>query len=170
MRMAEWFREQLEATGEGFVWSAEQVPVERRDVTPPRRLGEWTAARHVFHMAYYEKEIALPSMRQWAGGPPLPEERLDEDVAWGEGRTVEESLASFREVRAEEVALAAQLDEALWEETRETVWGAVTLLWVVSKTFQHTAEHINDVMRMALFWDRFAAREQERERESALRK
>jgi hypothetical protein len=40
-------------------------------------------------------------------------------------------------------------------------WGNVTLLWLVSKTFQHTAEHIHDVMSMALFWDMPEKYEQE---------
>jgi hypothetical protein len=31
---------------------------------------------------------------------------------------------------------------------------------VVSKAYQHTAEHTNDVLRIALFWDIFWARYQ----------
>ena len=33
------------------------------------------------------------------------------------------------------------------------IWGPVTLSWVVSKTYQHTAEHTGDILRIALFWD-----------------
>ena len=34
-----------------------------------------------------------------------------------------------------------------------TGWQDVALYWVVSKTFQHTAEHTHDLMRLVLFWD-----------------
>ena len=43
----------------------------------------------------------------------------------------------------------------------ETNWGPVPLFWVVSKTYQHTAEHISDLLRIALFWDDFAAGEED---------
>jgi hypothetical protein len=35
----------------------------------------------------------------------------------------------------------------------------------VSKTYQHTAEHINDVLRIALFWDFFADNNRQQEKE-----
>ncbi|MBE3143746.1 MAG: DinB family protein, partial [Planctomycetes bacterium] len=127
-------------------------------VQPPAGLGEWTAARHIFHMLYYEQTIALPSMRQWLGDECPSTDGVDEDVAWAEGQeNVESLLAEFRKVRVEQVALLPRLDDAVWNAVHETVWGPVTLLWVVSKTYQHTTEHINDVMRIALFWDRFVA-------------
>ncbi|MBM2847059.1 MAG: hypothetical protein HW418_1, partial [Anaerolineales bacterium] len=49
-------------------------------------------------------------------------------------------------------------DDALWEETRRAVWGPVTLRWVVTKTYQHTAEHTHDVLSLALYWDAVAPR------------
>ena len=151
MNMTEWFQVQLKASGEGFVWGVEQVPSERRVLLPPARLGEWTAARHVFHMLNYEQTVALPSMQQWLGGP-LPVD-LDEDAAWtGEDQDPDRLLARFSQVRAEQIALLPKFEEADWRATREAVWGPVTLLWVVSKTYQHTAEHTHDVMRLALFW------------------
>ena len=66
-------------------------------------------------------------------------------------------LEKFRAVRTEQIALLPNFDEAVWNTAREAVWGPVTLLWVVSKTYQHTAEHINDVMRIGLFWDSYVA-------------
>ena len=41
-----------------------------------------------------------------------------------------------------------------------TGWGPIPLLWLVSKTYQHTNEHTSDVLRMALFWDYYAREEQ----------
>jgi hypothetical protein len=156
MNLSQWFRDQLQASADGFVWGAEQVPSARRYIQPPKGLGEWTAARHIFHMVYYEQTIALPSMQQWLGAKCPSTEGLDEDVAWGQGQEKLDSLlAQYKQVRAEQIALLPKIDDTEWNTTREAVWGPVTLLWVVSKTYQHTAEHTNDVMRIALFWDRY---------------
>jgi len=154
INLSQWFHEQIQASANGFVWGTEQVPEARRYAQPPKGLGEWTVARHVFHLWYYEQVIALPSMQQWLGGtmPSLAE--ADEDIAWSKSQSpVEILLENFRAVRGEQVALLPGFDEIAWNATREAVWGSVSLLWVVSKTYQHTAEHINDVMRIGLFWD-----------------
>ena len=154
MDLSQWFDDQLKSSADGFAWAVEQVPVERRLVSPPVPLGEWSTARHAFHMLYYEQMVALPSMRQWLGSPfTLNEEDYDEDKAWGDGTNLETILSDFRNVRAEQIVLLPNFDESMWNETRDTVWGNVTLKWVVTKTFQHTAEHTHDVLRMALFWD-----------------
>jgi hypothetical protein len=161
MNLSEWFHDQLQASADGFVWGAEQVPFARRYVTPPPGLGEWTVARHVFHMVYYEQTIALPSMRQWLGEACPATDGLDEDVAWDNRQVDFDSLlAEFKKVRAEQIALLPKFDNRIWAVTREAVWGPVTLLWVVSKTYQHTAEHTNEAMRIALFWDRVAAHQE----------
>jgi hypothetical protein len=157
---SQWFRDQLQTSADGFVWSIEQVQVPRRTAMPPVGLGDWSAARHVFHLWYYEQTLALPGMRQWLGGGIPSTDDLREETAWGaEKRPVESLMADFKQVRAEEIALLSEFDDRLWNVVRETVWGSETLQWVVSKTYQHTAEHISDVLRIALFWDRFAARQ-----------
>ncbi len=61
-------------------------------------------------------------------------------------------LIAFRQVRAEQIALLPRVDRSAWEEPRDALWGAVTLRWVLTKTFQHTCEHTHDVLRMALWW------------------
>lgn len=159
-KYSEWFHDQLQSSATGFVWGTEQVLEARRYVPPPKGLGEWTVARHVFHLWYYEQTIALPSMQQWLGASiPFLDDK-DEDIDWGktqETETVESLLEKFKVVRAEQIALLPKFDGIAWNATREAVWGPVTLLWVVSKTYQHTAEHINDVMRIGLFWDAYLA-------------
>lgn len=157
MNLSQWFRDRLQVSADGFVWGAEQVPPDRQNVRPPLGLGKWTAARHVFHLAYYEQHIALPSMRQWLGDPPIATKGLNEKAAWSKGQDFdfEGSLREFREVRNKQIILLSEFDDAAWHESRQTGWGQVTLLWVVSKTYQHTAEHTSNVMRIALFWDYF---------------
>ena len=162
MDLSQWFHELLQASTDGFVWGVEQVPGPRRTMLPPAGLGEWTAGRHVFHLLSYEQNIALPAMRQWLSAAIPPMDEFDEEAAWvWEKRSIEKLVVRFKQVRAEDIAMLSKFDDAAWNSTRETRWGSVTLLWVVSKTYQHTTEHINDVLRIALFWDRFAARQAE---------
>jgi len=159
MNFSQWFLEQLQASADGFKWGTEQVPETRRNVQPPKGLGEWTVTRHVFHLWYYEQTIALPSMRQWLGSAIPPTEELDEDVAWEHNQdSIENLLDQFQKVRAEQIALLPKFDDSAWSTTCEAVWGPRTLLWVVSKTYQHTAEHTNDVMRIGLFWDAYLSK------------
>ncbi len=152
MDLGPWFENQLRASGEGFVWGLLQVPAERRTLAPPPPLGEWSAARHAFHMVYYEREFALPNMRRWLGEAPAPHGPAEDD-AWAAGHLLEDLLEQFRAVRAAQVRLAVEIAPAAWETPLDTVWGAVPLRWVVTKTYQHTAEHTHDVLSMALFWD-----------------
>lgn len=161
--LTQWFSEHLKSSAEEFVWAVEQVPVERRTIAPPESLGEWSAARHVFHMLAYEQYIALPTMRIWLGDPFPSIDDLDEDALWQQnaGRDLPALLEQFRAGRAAQIELLTRLSDAAWEETRDTIWGQKTLRWVVTKTFQHTAGHTHDVLRLALFWDRAMQRMQE---------
>ena len=114
MNLSQWFHDQLHASADGFVWGAQQVPNARRNVRPPEALGEWTAARHIFHMVFYEQNIALPAMHQWLG-KPLPLEGVAEDAAWGEGSdNVESLLAEFTKVRDEQIQLLTRFDVLAW--------------------------------------------------------
>ncbi len=158
-----WFSEHLKSSAEEFMWAVEQVPAERRTLAPPDAwLGEWSVARHVFHLLAYEEYIALPSMRVWLGDLFPSIDDLDEDTLWQENTLdLPQMLVKFREVRAAQIELLTILPDPAWQETRDALWGPVTLRWVVTKTFQHTAEHIHNVLRLALFWDRTFQRMQE---------
>ena len=165
--LTQWFSEHLTSSAGEFGWAVEQVPVERRTMAPPGSLGEWSVARHIFHLLTYEEYLALPSMRIWLGEPFPSIDHLDEDTLWNEhtGRDPNEMLEKFREGRAAQIELLSQLNDTAWEETRDTLWSQKTLRWVVTKTFQHTAEHIHDVLTLALFWDRAVQRMQQQKGE-----
>jgi hypothetical protein len=161
MTLSQVYHNLLQASAQGFVWSAQQVPTARWLLQPPHILGEWSAARHVFHMAFYEQFIALPSMRQWLGASLPSLESVDEDAAWAEGeKDINSLLADFLNVRAEQLALLPNFAETGWDMARETIFGSVKLSLIVNKTFQHTAEHTNDVMRLVVSWDRILEQEQ----------
>lgn len=152
--ISQWFSGQLMSTCDGLLWSARQVPAERWLLPPPAVFGEWSAARHLFHMAFYEEKIALPSMRIWLG-EPLPDVYLDEEKAWQElpDTGLEHLSGRFFEVRRQQIDLLPRFGQEEWQKILMTGWHLVSLYWVVSKTFQHTAEHTHDVMRLVLFWD-----------------
>jgi hypothetical protein len=156
---SKWFSSQLTTSAEGFAWAARQVPSGRQNLAPPRPLGEWSAARHVYHLLSYEQAIALPAMRQWLGDPLVEPNDEEEDHAWDPNTRIEDLLPRFQTIRQEQIALLPRFTELDWERTCETVWDSVPLHWVVSKTYQHTAEHISDVLRIALFWEFAVGRE-----------
>jgi len=155
-----FFYNHLQSSAAGLVWGAHQVHRDRWLMTPPVQLGTWSAARHLFHMAFYEETIALPSMRQWLGDPLPNLEGLSEEAAWDEaaGKDVQVLTQRFHTVRQAQVELTLQLSESAWDHFMQTVWDPFPLRWVVSKTLQHTAEHTSDILRLALFWDAFIER------------
>ena len=71
-----------------------------------------------------------------------------------------ELLDQFCAVRRAQIALLSQVSEQAWHAQQMTGWGPIPLLWLVSKTYQHTNEHTSDVLRLALFWDYYAREEQ----------
>lgn len=165
---SEFFAEQLRATTSQFLWAAEQLPEERRFLRPPHPKAEWSAAREVFHLTLYEREVALPSMRLWLGGPAIADSRfLHEDNVWaaeGQGVSYAALLQRLSDVRDEQIALLPAL-AGHWDERRDTVWSypglpPVTLRWVMTKTLQHTAEHVSALLKLTLFWDPAALRNQ----------
>jgi hypothetical protein len=154
MNLAKWFHDQLQSSADGFAWAVEQVPSNRLYLRPPSPvLGVWSAARHAFHIQFYERTIALPSMRQWLGDPLPNMVGVNEDAAWTVGNDLTKVLEEFSAVRAVQIALLPEYEELAWEQPRKTIWEQQTLRWVLSKTFQHTAEHTHDVLSIALFWD-----------------
>jgi hypothetical protein len=153
MELSQWFDYQLRSTLDGFVWAVRQVPQERLYTLPPASLGEWSAAQHVSHMLDYEERLALPSMAQWLGVPPvIPEDSergIEQDPPSLDGK-----LAQFEQVRQAEISLLSKFDHDAWGKVmRTTFWGDVSLFWLVCKTYQHTAEHTHNVLSLTLFWD-----------------
>ncbi len=168
MELSQWFRIQLQSSSDAFLWSVSQIPEERREITPPRPFGEWTIARHIFHMLYYEREAALPHMQHWFdSNNHLTHlfEQYGEDDAWlTNDHSTETLLEEFQQVRIAEIALLSAFNEQAWQEIRPSGWGDQNMQWIVTKTFQHTADHINTLLQMALYWDMVVIREQEKQK------
>ena len=81
MNYSEWFYQHLQTSADGFVWAVEQVPAARHYSQPPKSLGDWHVARHVFHMLDYERQIVVPVMQQWLGAPPAVV-GWEEEASW----------------------------------------------------------------------------------------
>jgi hypothetical protein len=156
-----FFAEQLRTMTSYLLWAAAQVPEERRYLRPPFHNAEWPAARELFHLALYERSLALPSMRLWLGGPPVDETDFTrEDELWadkGQQTAYGALLQQLSDGREEQIKLLPAL-AGLWDESRDTGWtieglAPITLRWVVMKTLQHATEHASAVSRISLFWD-----------------
>ena len=154
----EWFRDQLKSSGDGFAWAFSQVtPSHRRRIPPdPGYMGTWSPARLVWHVTEYERCLALPSMRQWLGGS-MPGENPwpDDDATWlaAESRCSDDDLiAAFHAVRQEQIQLLDKLESIDWTAPHETLWGHKPLAMIVTKTYQHTFEHGDTLLRIGLWW------------------
>ncbi|WP_165423085.1 DinB family protein [Ktedonosporobacter rubrisoli] len=165
MDVTPWLLEQLRSSARGFAGTVEQIPSERLSVTPPypRWLGEWSAARHVFHMLYHERKFPLAFARKCLQLPPLESLDEKENIAWQLwDQDVPHTLAAFLQARQNLLDLLAKFAPEAWEAPREQEeWGAITLRWTATKAYQHTSEHTHNVLRLLIFWDCAAYEEQE---------
>lgn len=153
----EWFRSQLKSSAEGFVWAFQQIEPSLHYILPPDPgyLGTWPPARLVWHVTEYERCLVLPSMQQWLGGAiPDGESWDDSDEAWSAAktRTANELVAAFNRVRQEQIQLLDPLATVDWTSLRTTLWGEKPLSMIVTKTYQHTFEHGDTLLRMGLWW------------------
>ena len=53
----------------------------------------------------------------------------------------------------QQIDLLDQLTGADWQSPRTTLWGEKPLAWIVTKTYQHTCEHGDTLLRMSLWWE-----------------
>ncbi len=161
MQFSQWFYQQLQASTKGFLWAVEQIPKERQFLQP--NPDKWSVARLLYHMVDYDQLIGLPTLCQWVDGPsPLAgltgsaeEDAAREEAQWqnGEGHDVQAMIADFNMLRAEQFALIQHFPEQAWSEERNAIWGPVTLQWAVTKTYQHTLEHTDEILR-AYLWEK----------------
>lgn len=118
-------------------------------------MGTWPAARHLWHVALYERLFALPAMKVWLGEPLA---RADsgsfEDREWiiEKTRGVDAFIDDLQTIRAEQIALLNQFSDSDWERIESTFWGERPLTMILTKTYQHTLEHTDPVLRMGLWW------------------
>lgn len=167
----------LQTSTDTLLWAVQQIPEDLLYTVSPKRPESWSVARHVMHLQYNEEQVVLPCMRRWLSDEHAAPQRdeddkkieryksyemlvHDEEVAWQQAPNREMRQEKFREGRKAQIALLAQFAPDVWEVTRPTVWGQVTLRWTVTKTCQHTLEHSNDILKYGLYGARLRAHHQ----------
>lgn len=153
-----WFRKQLGASADAFVWAYSRIEPYRHEQLPPdaNYMGTWPPARLVWHVSEYERCLVLPTMKQWLGGEmPRADAWPDSDVAWRavRNRSFDTLVSAFLKTRQQQIDLLDDLAGFDWEGLYDTGWGPRSLAWVVTKTYQHTFEHGDTLLRMNLWWD-----------------
>jgi hypothetical protein len=152
------FRNQLQSSADGFIWSIGQIPEGRYHVLPLPAFGAWPVLRIVFHQVWVERHIMLPYMRWWAGDPSEPDfgnyADDQEDQDWKQThQNVDALLAAFRSGRDEQINLVERTPQDSWDDVRQTVFGEVPLRWLLTKTYQSTLQQTSQLLEMALYWD-----------------
>ena len=167
----------LQSSTDTLLWTIQQIPEDLVYAVSPKRPESWSVARHVMHLQFNEEQVVLPCMRRWLSDEQAPlhkdedDKRIehyrayemlvhDEEIAWQQAPDIEIWQEKFRDGRQAQVALLTQFTSAVWEETRPTVWGQVTLRWTITKTYQHTLEHSNDILKYGLYGARLRVHSQ----------
>jgi hypothetical protein len=142
-----------------------QAPTRWHHTLPPESAGlwprsTWTVAMNLAHLTIYEESMALRVLRSFEPGFDPAGERRGGDESWFyndalalSAEPIEAMLSRLRSARQQQIDLVASLGEGrlnsgvtpLWPEPHHTAG------WVVTKTFQHTWEHGNAILQVALF-------------------
>jgi hypothetical protein len=158
-------------------WALASVPRSRWIQDPPANqaaaLGEWSALRHVRHLALGLSMVAVPAVRFLLG--ELPAHRLPApsalqrvDAAWDPHSTldgVDALLRGLGEARFTLLRLLESAPEHVWlrplppelAPPRASGSEPVGLGWLVARSYQNELEHLSAIWKLALYWDRIPA-------------
>jgi hypothetical protein len=114
--------------------------------------GTWSRHRLLFHLTFYEANMALPTMRMWKGGALAKFDGIpSEDGNYDQELGVHGLIAQFKQVRENQISFLQSYSDDLLDQVKMTEWGEKSLEWVVMKTIQHAYEHANKMLRHVLF-------------------
>jgi hypothetical protein len=121
----------------------------QEDLRRPASDGGWGAIEHLAHLRDWE-EVALDRVRAVLGQdrPELP--AFDDDL-WPierdySNRNAERMAAEFAQMRGDLVAAVERAPAAAWErEGIHGVAGPITLRWLLTRQYDHAADHIRQV-------------------------
>ncbi len=155
-------RESLETV----VWSARLVPTQFTHALPAWYPDDaWTVAMNLAHLAVYHDAIANPVLESLVEGRDGTTKIRSDNENWFlndaiamAGDPLESLLERLAAGRERHVELVSAFAPADWNRRWSPVFntgahGTVphSPAWVANKTFQHTWEHGNAILRMALF-------------------
>src|SRR5688572_13998624 len=148
-------------------WALCSLPRDRWTQPPPRQLGTWPALRHARHLALRERHLTLPAVRyaldQSTPDPPSPNTFERADAAWDAGSAADDADALMRglgETRYELLQRLQSAPDAAWQAPLpldtppEPSTAPLRLDTLLLRARQHELEHLADIWRVALYWDR----------------
>lgn len=155
---------QLRASLETIEWASSLVPAKwthrMPDWAPP---GAWPVAMNLAHLVTYEESIGLPVLADLAhGGEAVGVVTLEQSFLEDARVIADDSVASllhrFRSLRQDEIAIVeayeeSELNSPVTDAFNEGTHGARrhSAAFVATKSFQHTWEHGNSILRVLLF-------------------
>jgi hypothetical protein len=147
-------------------WAARLVPPGFTHANPKWYAEDaWSVAMNVAHLAIYEERIANPLLAALSGGhdgvdavkSAMEHWILEESTALAK-ESFDTILCRLGEARVRQLELVDQFADARWNERATPLFATGmhgtsphSAAWVANKTFQHTWEHGNAILRMALF-------------------
>lgn len=156
-------RESLET----IEWAVGQLPEPWHHAVPDFYAeGEWHAAMNLAHLTVYEEQLANPVLEALARGEDGVGSVRSGMESWFYGDSVAasgEPLAAlmdrFRTAREREIGIVESFAKERFNEPVCPLWGGTgrhgaalqPAGWVATKTFQHSWEHGNALLRLALF-------------------
>jgi len=151
-------QERLTFAVEELIWAAQQIPTGRQHVIPLPVFGEWSVARIVFHISWYDANVILPIASAWPNSADIPSDTADETQAWEASQ--QSVMALIDTIQADHQQIIAVVRERSPEQLQtmaQTSWGEVTLSWVLHHLYQTLLEHTNTLLSMGLYWDQYLA-------------
>ena len=141
------------------------VPAQWTHTPPPGSPeGAWSVAMNLAHLVIYEECIAAPLLDAMAAGGDgagsvraVSEAAFLEDAIAIAGQPLPALLERLRGVRARQIDAIAPMSDIEFNRPATPLFSARSAgvshpaSWVATKTFQHTWEHGNAILRVAMF-------------------
>jgi hypothetical protein len=126
--------------------------------------GAWSVAMNLAHMTVYEEALAAPVVEAIVAGgdgegviPSADEGWLLRGAGAIAGQPLDALAARLRVARERQIRAIESCSPAAFNQPATPLWSGrnggrpLSVGWVVTKTLQHTWEHGNSIMRVALF-------------------
>jgi len=146
----------------GYLGPTETLSHDQPDFYAP---GEWNVAMNLAHLVVYEERIAVPVLEALVTGsdgvgatPSSREDWFFNDAVALSRDEVGVMVERLRKARVRQIEIVEAYDAERFNGAVTPLWssgrhGAAphSAGWVATKTFQHTWEHGNAILRLVLF-------------------
>ena len=143
----------LKGSREAFLAAIEGLSDEA--MLEPGVVGEWSVCDLLVHLTLWEAGLVTLLFHVKEGHKPPPDENAAETMdqknarwhAENKGRPLDLARADFVAVRKQTLRRVRALTQAEFEQADKLAWleGAPLSKWIASDTFEHEAEHIQQI-------------------------